>query len=172
MGIDPVTHKPISSTTDEHHHKKGQEEACVVAGEEQRSENMILQCTQSQEEEKGMSVSSSFDFMETDTFLQGSPGFCTDEVPMIQPHEIIVPSASTTSYSSTSLPSSCFSCTPSVKAEDIQFPCMEWPEPIYLCGMEDDFGQWDLISNDGDGKLAFDPPNQHQRTTWDQESWN
>ncbi|XP_038984905.1 transcription factor MYB20-like [Phoenix dactylifera] len=172
MGIDPITHKPISST-DEHHLQEGQQQQVgVVAGEDGRSENIILQCPQRQEEEKSVSVSSSFDFVETDIFLQKSPGFCTDEVPMIQPHEITVPCASTASYSSTSLPSSCFSSSPSLKAEEIQFPCMEWPEPIYLCEM-DDFSQWDLISNVGDGKLAFDHLNQHQRTaSWNQESSN
>ncbi|XP_010916181.1 transcription factor MYB20 [Elaeis guineensis] len=175
MGIDPITHRPISST-DEHHHQTGQqqqqEQVGVVAGEDKRSENIILQCSQSQEEEKSVSVSSSFDFIETDTFLQKSPGFCTDEVPMIQPHEIIVPCASTASYSSTSLPSSCLSSSPSVKAEEIQFPCMEWPDPMYFYGM-DDFSQWDPIPNNGDGELAFDPLNQlYQRTAGDQESWN
>ncbi|KAG1330556.1 transcription factor MYB20 [Cocos nucifera] len=151
MGIDPITHKPISST-DEHHRKeeRQQEQPDVAADEHGRSENVGLQCLQGQEEEK--SVTSSFDVIETDTLLQKSPDFCTDEVPMIQPHEIILPCASATSFS-TSIPSSGYLSGSSVKAEEIQFPCMEmeWPETTYLCGMDEYFSQWDLISSDGDG---------------------
>lgn len=169
MGIDPITHKPISST-DEHQKQEEhqQEEPDVVADEHGRSENISLQCLQGQEEEK--SVASSFDFMETGALLRKSPDFCTDEVPMIQPHEIMLPCASTTSFSPTSRPSSGYSPGSSLKAEDTQlFPCMDWPETTYFCGMND-FGQWDLISMDGDGTLGLDPLNQHQRINWDRES--
>ncbi|XP_008802445.1 transcription factor MYB20-like [Phoenix dactylifera] len=173
MGIDPISHKPISST-DEHHQKEEQqqEQPGAAAGEDGRSESISLQCPQGQEEEK--SITSSFDFIETDhPFLQDSPSFCTDEVPMIQPHEIILSGASTTiSFPSTCTPSSGYSSSSSLKAEEIQFPCMERPELTYLCGM-DDFSQiWDSICSDGDGTLALDPLNHYQRKAWDRESWN
>lgn len=96
--------------------------------------------------------------------------FCTDEVPMIQPHEIMVPSASTSSSSTATASSN--SNSNSNSSEEIQLPCMEWQESMYLWGLDDIMG-WD-------SSLCSDDPfssAQYQRTTtasagaFDQESW-
>ncbi|XP_072991713.1 MYB-like transcription factor ODO1 [Typha latifolia] len=138
MGIDPLTHSPITPPD----HLPNQQE-------EQQQQQQPL---------------GSLDD-EADALLSRSPGFCTDEVPMIQPDEIILPCASSASISSSSSgsSSSCSSSNSSVQADDILFPCMEWPESMYIMGMDEMMG-WDFCSGDGDARL-------NQRTGLDQESW-
>ncbi|XP_008803910.2 transcription factor MYB20-like [Phoenix dactylifera] len=168
MGIDPLTHKPIASTVDQ----QQQEGDASVHGND-KNEQLCVQCPSkmTQEEAEERSITRSSDPVETDAFLSKSPGFCTDEVPMIEPHEIIVPCASSTpSISSVSISSSCSSSSSDAKADEIQLPCMDWPESLFLWGL-DDFMGLDFLNDDGDGKLGLDPPSQYQRTAFDQESW-
>ncbi|XP_072953628.1 transcription factor MYB20-like [Typha angustifolia] len=142
MGIDPLTHRPIASSR--------------VEEEEE----------QAKLHEEIMSITHETD----EIFNASSPGFCTDEVPMIQPHEIIVPSASA---SVTSSSSSASSVSPSCSSSNSSL--MEWPESMYLLGLDDIMG-WDLSSGDGDGdgdggEPKFDPFNQYQRSNFEQEAW-
>lgn len=167
MGIDPLTHKPISSTVNQQQHGDASDYGNA------KNEQLCAQCPPkvAQEETEEKSITSLSDPVESDAFLSKSPGFCTDEVPMIEPHEIMVPCASSTlSISSASISSSCSSSSSDAKAEEIQLPCMEWPESLYLWGV-DDFMGLDFLNDDGDEKLGLDPSSQYQRTALDQESW-
>nr|BBD06026.1 R2R3-MYB transcription factor ODORANT1 [Lilium hybrid division VII] len=96
-----------------------------------------------------------------DQFLNKSPAFCTDEVPMILPDEIIVAYDEASSSSSSSTSS---------KPEEIKVPCIEWMESMYFWGLDDLIGL-ELPTEDGDPKLASDAYIQYQRETMDQESW-
>ncbi|ONK61311.1 uncharacterized protein A4U43_C08F28400 [Asparagus officinalis] len=112
MGIDPLTHNPISSN----------------------SAKTQAEVKQEQEEEQSK-----------------SRAFCIDDVPMILPHEILVPNHSTSSPSISSTSSSS-SSDPLLKV-----PTMEWQESMTLWGLDDLMG-WDstFCCDDVDGKLAFD----------------
>ncbi|KAG1358754.1 putative Transcription factor MYB20 [Cocos nucifera] len=168
MGIDPLTHKPIAETVDQQ-----QQQGHASVNGNDKNDQLCKQCPPkvAEEEAEEKSITSSSDPAEADAFLSKSPGFCTDEVPMIEPHEIIVPCASSTlSISSASISSSCSSSSSDAKPEEIQLPCMEWPESLYLWGL-DDFMGLDFLNDDEDGKLGLDPFNQYQRSALDQESW-
>ncbi|KAK8943843.1 Protein ODORANT1 [Platanthera guangdongensis] len=112
-------------------------------------------------------------FAEADpAFYSNSPGFCTDEVPLVEPHEILVPCAAAPAApcSSSSSTSSVSSSNSLVKAEEIQLPSMEFPDSLYFWGA-DDFIGWDSISTQGEGKI--DPFNQRSSASavLDQEPW-
>ncbi|KAJ0974923.1 hypothetical protein J5N97_016888 [Dioscorea zingiberensis] len=151
MGIDPLTHRPLPPSDQEqedHKLKKKKKMECPQAV------NMVTQ-----EEQDGNSSSE----------------FCTDEVPMIQPHEILVPCVSSSSTTTTTSSSRCSSSS-SVKAEEItdQAPCMEWLEPMHFWGV-DEFSGWDLIS-DANGVWSSSPDDDlllqcPRSTAFDQESW-
>nr|CAD1826716.1 unnamed protein product [Ananas comosus var. bracteatus] len=185
MGIDPLTHKPLAPSDDLPKQQQQQLEAAPLAVVDEHNEKLFSECPPKEdpeeEEEEAQEKQSNpypttFDPMEADEFLSRSPGFCTDEVPMIQPHEIIVPSSSSSSASSSTSSSASSSCSSyssssaSVKAEEPLFPFMEWPESMYLMGLDDIMG-WDLCVDGGDGRLSFDPFNQYQRSAFDQEAW-
>ncbi|KAH0450734.1 hypothetical protein IEQ34_021426 [Dendrobium chrysotoxum] len=148
MGIDPLTHKPLPSEEQLSHQSQHHQAPSAYSD---LSTAVILHCP-----------------------LDGPEAFCTDEVPLMEPHEIIVPctpsatpcSSSSRSSSSktkrTTWSSSSSYSNSSVKAEEIQIPSMEWPESVYLWGT-DDFMGWDFISHDGEGKLSStDLFNQNQ----------
>lgn len=143
MGIDPLTHKPISSAADQH--KKDQKYEQIKENETKK--------------ENDQSMATSFDSMEA-----AFNSFCTDEVPLMDPSEILVPSSSSTSTSSTSSSSSASSTI----LEDLQLPSFEWLSD-YNNGMsfwaDFDFCSWDsLIYDDGDRRLIHDPVlNQYPR---------
>ncbi|GMI73427.1 myb domain protein 43 [Hibiscus trionum] len=147
MGIDPLTHKPLSTAEEQQEQKKQVSKSTV---------------TEAKEEDK----STLFDPMEMNN--TNIDGFCTDEVPLIEPHEILLPAAPSTSSSSSSSSSS---CTNSSKfLEDLHyFPAdFAWPSDYTTTDTDsnnlslwdiDDFSSWDLlINNDGDSdrKLHFD----------------
>ncbi|XP_064973091.1 transcription factor MYB20-like [Musa acuminata AAA Group] len=147
MGIDPMTHKPIPSA-DELPHQQQQHVGTLV-DENKSSDELGLQhssTTAEMEAEEDSIMTSRFTPTETEAFLCKSPGFCTDEVPMMEPHEMIVPYAvAASSASCAALPSSsCSSVDSSFEPENLQLPFVEWPESIWLWGA-DDFGGWDSI---------------------------
>ncbi|XP_072979452.1 myb-related protein 308-like [Typha angustifolia] len=162
MGIDPLTHMPIHASTE-------MQQVGSLALGDGKDEKLCSQCSPKegvQEEAEEKRMGSILDPLETQWFS-------TDEVPMTQPHEIILPSASTSSSSSTS--SSCSSSSSSsskvsVKDDEMLLPYMEWPESMYLMGLDDTM-EWDFCCYDGDGKLSFDSSNQDQKTAFDQEAW-
>ncbi|XP_068658316.1 transcription factor MYB20-like [Aristolochia californica] len=190
MGIDPLTHKPLSPSTDQIEQKQRQDDqhnlplpappspivtapAASAQSDENQATNKFSSESQNSEltatEEEKSITSSGMDMAETDALLSTSPFFCTDEVPMIQPEEILVQSASVSSSSSTSV-----SSNSSVKPEEFSFSSMDWPEAcsMYLWEM-DDFSSWDLMCEDGDRKLPIDPQSQAQypRSSFEQDSW-
>ncbi|RWV88384.1 hypothetical protein GW17_00049524 [Ensete ventricosum] len=112
MVIDPFLHKPLIPSA-----------SGVPRQEKQQAGALAERAAEGEVEEYIPSTAS-------DAFLSKSPGFCTDEVPMIQPHEILASSSISTS-------STCSSSTSSSKAAEIQVPCMEWPESTYLWGLYD-----------------------------------
>nr|QDL88473.1 transcription factor MYB20-like isoform X3 [Cymbidium ensifolium] len=143
MGIDPLTHKPLPSEDQLSH----QTQHCEIPS----------------------AVSDLSTAVPLHRPLDSLEAFCTDDVPLMEPHEIILPfTPSTTPCSSSSTTertawpsSSSSSSSSSVKAEEI-LPSMEWSESIYLWGMNDFMG-WDFISHEGDGKLSStDLFNQNQ----------
>ncbi|KAJ7960085.1 Myb-related transcription factor [Quillaja saponaria] len=175
LGIDPLTHKPIPTTTDEAQPQQEQEQE----QQQQQSENEQIKehettyetstnVNEAKDEDK--SLTNSFDLMEVIS------EFCTDEVPIIEPHEVLlpcVPSSSTCSSSSSSSNSCNF-------LEDLQLPDFDWS-----CNYDNnnssnnssnssssmdlwhgDFSSWDLLINeeDFDKKKIFDTP-------LNQESW-
>ncbi|KAJ6827007.1 protein ODORANT1-like [Iris pallida] len=159
MGIDPLTHKPIppGSSSSSSDHERTEEAAGgptpdAAAAEKNTSTTDTTTTT-----------------TDTAAIAETVAGpFCTDEVPMIQPHEMVVPCAADAPAPSSSSSSS--SSGSSARAEEIQLPCMEWQESMYLWGLDDlSMNGWEsFCCEDGDGKLAFDPFTQYQR---DQESW-
>ncbi|KAG0485567.1 hypothetical protein HPP92_009646 [Vanilla planifolia] len=72
--------------------------------------------------------------------------FCTDEVPMMEPHEIVIPCCPSATWSSSSSSSSSDS---TVKVEEFQLSSMEWGEQMLFWDADDFGGGWEF---DG-GKL-------------------
>ncbi|XP_015695609.2 transcription factor MYB20 [Oryza brachyantha] len=115
MGIDPLTHKPLPAPPPPHESlekKKKKEEENTAAG-----------VVEQQDDDDGSLAQ-----------LRESPGFCTDEVPMIHPDEIMVPLCTadgvstptpTTSSSSSSSSSTTTSCDEDVPLHP---PILEWPD--------------------------------------------
>ncbi|XP_042406389.1 transcription factor MYB20-like [Zingiber officinale] len=110
MGIDPVTHKPLPSVPpDEPPQQQQQAADAIDRGDSQKLDDEI-ETTTSQE--------SLMRDMESllETASATSPAhFCTDEVPLLQPHEFVAPSS------------------------EFQIPCTEWQDSAYLCGNDLDF---------------------------------
>lgn len=162
MGIDPQTHKPISPPSDNTH-----------SSEKDKNHRKSPQKQSSPPppppEEPGKEAVA----VETDMMDLISDEFCTEEVPLIEPHEILVPCASSssttsTSYSSSSSSYSSFSSSNSESAANLlqdlvnEFPEFEWPN---ICEngniieelWEDDFGAWDFGVNNYEGGSGNDP---------------
>ncbi|KAK1278678.1 Protein ODORANT1 [Acorus gramineus] len=165
MGIDPQTHKPIIPPTHEDpQNQLSQAQTTEKIEKDQKMEDSSKETLVVELEEELEKSSTSVD---ADELLKNSPGFCTDEVPLIQPHEILVscPSSSSSS-SSINSGSSCTSALDcSGGAEEYLLPCMDWPESMYFWGGQDDFNGWDLFPDSGVG-------DQYQRhISLDHDSW-
>lgn len=136
MGIDPLTHKPILPAADE------EQQGGSTADSKKPSSTSESSAKISEEQVEEKNVTS-------------SPGFCTDEVPMILPHEMAVPCSF----------SSC--CSSYSGSSEMQLPCTEWSESVCLWGLDDWNGAWDSV----DEKFGIDSFVQCQRTSLDQECW-
>ncbi|KAH1108358.1 hypothetical protein J1N35_012126 [Gossypium stocksii] len=144
MGIDPLTHKPLSSTTTEPQQSqiknqvsKGGLKSQVVDKSPKEPETS-LQSTISEEKSMGSPL---FDPMEMMMMMDNVDGFCTDEVPLIEPHEIWVPAA----------PSTSSSCDSSKFLEELQLPDFEWPS---------------------DCNTSSDDNNNNKMSLWDDDDFN
>ncbi|EEF30470.1 DNA binding protein, putative [Ricinus communis] len=221
MGIDPLTHKPLPTTETPSSptsppplpsQEQKQEQEVV---QEQQQNMQSLTCSNSntmaeleQNKETETSIQSTVteeakvdheDKSTFDTMEIMINGFCIDEVPLIEPHEMLVhcaaPSSSSTTATATASTSSSSSSSSSTSSschdpsnnnnnnnnnlfEEWHFSDFEWPNnDIDLWG--DELSScWDLLMNDAaaddtDRKLqAVDPPlNQCQRMDFDQDSW-
>ncbi|KAJ8471866.1 hypothetical protein OPV22_026209 [Ensete ventricosum] len=115
IGVDPLAHLPIiipSATEQTDHHPRQPK---------QQRRHVDAWSNGDQKAEEGTSNS--------------CPEFCTDEVPIVQPHEILIPCGSSSSSSSSS---SCSSAGSSANAGPIEPPpSMELPESTYLWGVDD-----------------------------------
>ncbi|MQL82140.1 hypothetical protein Taro_014613 [Colocasia esculenta] len=180
MGIDPLTHKPLNPT-EEDQKQQLQHAAPVDPPADQAGTGSVLvkdadpQKPMKADAEEEKSCTSPFIPMDANDFVSAdSPAFCTDEVPMVQPDEIIVPCASASISPSCSSSSS--SSNSSVKPDDHQLPWIDWPESMSLWGSLEDTRGWDLFSCDidGDGRLAMDPFSNYQRAaaSLEQDYWN
>ncbi|URD73868.1 Myb-like DNA-binding domain [Musa troglodytarum] len=148
MGVDPLTHKPIVTSSECHDQVLPLQQTVDVA-------EGYWEVEEEEEEEKTMMTSSTEYVTEIDASLQTSPGFCIEEVPMIQPHEIVIPEASTDDTSSSS------SSGRSLKTDELRLSAMEWPESMYFFPM-DDYGGWGFSS---------DHMLEHQTATTDYDPW-
>ncbi|KAM0952745.1 putative transcription factor MYB-HB-like family [Dioscorea sansibarensis] len=171
MGIDPMTHKPISNNiisssthdhdqvTQEQAHEHEQQASSAPEANVQISKEKCSQCSKPIIEDNDTNYNEDT----SDEQLCDQSASClfsTDDVPMIEAHEIVVnPNASscTPSYSS----SSCSSSSREI-VEENQFQDLDWPETMTFWGLDDFTG---LDFNCGD------PFNLIQRTVLDQESW-
>ncbi|XXG40908.1 hypothetical protein AAC387_Pa01g1504 [Persea americana] len=139
MGIDPVTHKPLSPSTDLQLEQQQQLSSSTVEfsdADENKENRTSTESPISDGLEQEKSITSELNAIEADALLSKSPAFCTDEVPLIQTHEILSPCAS-----SSPAPSSSNS---SLNPDEFRFSSMEWPEILSL-GELDDFIRWDSI---------------------------
>ncbi|KQJ98346.1 transcription factor MYB20 [Brachypodium distachyon] len=119
LGIDPLTHKPLPVPDQKLPEQEKKTESTETGtdlqrdGDDQEEEELVL--------------------------LKKSPGFCTDDVPMLHPDEIVVPLSPpppTSSYcSSSSASTSCDDGTTLFPIMD-----MDWPDSGTMClmGLEDD----------------------------------
>ncbi|XP_020083154.1 protein ODORANT1-like [Ananas comosus] len=166
MGIDPVTHEPISSPPPDHephHDQLVHDQLQGPPPEEPNGETL----------EKSTTTNTTTNHEGTDPPLNtNSPAFNTDEVPMIQPHEIIAPSAphaaaasssssSSSSCSNSSSSSSSFSSVLFASFDEMVVPSMEWAEPVLFLGLDDVLG-WEFSCGDG---------GEDSRAVFDQEVW-
>jgi len=159
MGIDPLTHKPLPPPPQQQEHQPvpppagGSPEAQPSPPPER-----------SPPEEKAVpamaTAGSSSEDGDSELLLSKSPGFCTDEVPMMHPDEIMVPqppplpasacapaaatvSTPTTSYSTSTSASSSWSCSLSRDVESpFAFMDMELPEFVLQMGLDDVDAGW------------------------------
>ncbi|KAI4299602.1 hypothetical protein L6164_033045 [Bauhinia variegata] len=208
MGIDPVTHKPLPPSPTEqpqtpqkqqqqqHHQNQVQEEQPLAVNPNFETENNQNKEAAAEKSESSYDQSSTITESKEEDIIMTPPfdtmevinnGFCTDEVPIIEPHEILMPCAS--AYSSASSSSSS-SPSSSNFLQDLQLPDFVWScdysdSNIIESNMnngsvglwDDDFlSSLDLLLNedvgDGDRKQVLDAQLNHcPRMVMDQTSW-
>ncbi|THU66214.1 hypothetical protein C4D60_Mb05t11780 [Musa balbisiana] len=142
MGIDPLTHNPISRSTEElhRHQQKEQQRRCMDVscdGNEQAELDYSMGSSKTAEEEAKEKSTASPRDPEADESLSNCPEFCTDEVPMLQPHEILIPCDS----------SACSSSCSSASSSSSSYPRMELPESMHLWAWDDLTG-WGSIDQE------------------------
>lgn len=192
MGIDPLTHKPLTTTDQQQPQKPQMEIQQEVQKQPQPQECLVTEIldTDHQNKEPETSPQSSitegnkleeerkFETMDMDNIMNNNSSFCTDDVPLIEPHEIIVPNCVPSTSSSSCSSNYSLSDHSSNFLEEWQLPAdFEWPN-INIGLWDDDFSSWDLLINDDvDRKAAtFVDPNssltQCPRMVFDhQDSW-
>ncbi|KAM5558225.1 transcription factor MYB20 [Rosa sericea] len=164
MGIDPLTHKPLPNGNEIEN--QSQQKQHIQNDQEQQQQEEEQSCTATDDtfeidqinEEAKVEDKVEFVTMDHDDH-ELLNGFCIDEVPLIEPHEIhlvpnCAPSSSTSSSSSCSNSSSNF-------LEDLQYlPDFEWPNCDYSSSNNNN-----IINNDTMGLWDDD------FSSWGQESW-
>ncbi|KAL5221462.1 hypothetical protein ABZP36_026175 [Zizania latifolia] len=135
MGIDPLTHKPLPAVPPPPQH----EQHLSPAGESPEAQLPALPEQRHPGGKNTVAMAEKPD--EESLLLRKSPAFCTNEVPMLHPDEIMVPpcdppappqtctaaSTPTTSYSTVSTTSSSASTSCD---EDTLLPILEWPDDV------------------------------------------
>ncbi|PSS36647.1 hypothetical protein CEY00_Acc01165 [Actinidia chinensis var. chinensis] len=182
MGIDPLTHKPLPNTTTHDSQEPPQEPPKEVG--KNKDIDAFQSPTMEVQEEDTSPMNGPFD----DSIVEVFNGFCTDEVPLIEPHEInLVPNCSVPS-STSSCSSSSSSCgggggggddvCNNIVFEDLQFPNFDlFTNMGFWDDIGDDFisSSLNLLINGGDRNASVEPhppaPTQFPRMVLDQESW-
>ncbi|KAH7851912.1 hypothetical protein Vadar_018250 [Vaccinium darrowii] len=175
MGIDPLTHKPLPSTPTENQPQQDQQKLAA-----ETLVHQPLTTNDAKKENKSMEKGSIECPMELVT-----NGFCTDEVPLIEPHEInLVPNSCvpSSSSSSTTVTTSSSSSISSVSInggnsnnllQDLEIlPNFDWQFDLGFWDDDDGFSSnLDLLINgDSDGNvIATDTP--LSMVGFDQDSW-
>ncbi|RDX78071.1 Protein ODORANT1 [Mucuna pruriens] len=184
MGIDPVTHKPLPNATEQ---TQNQQQLHQPVEEQQNQQPLQVDLDPKVDPNKEPETSLESSTLNEDKIVM-SPfdtmepmnGFCTDEVPIIEPDEILMPCAPSSSSTSTS------SSNSTNFLEDLQLPDFEWScnyndnndhNTTTMTLWDDDFisnlNNW-LINedDDSDGNQVFDAPLTHfSRMLMDSESW-
>ncbi|CAJ1970853.1 unnamed protein product [Sphenostylis stenocarpa] len=204
MGIDPITHKPLPNAIEQTQNQPKQQQLHQPPEEEQNQQPLQVDfdtevdpnkepeislesstITEAKEKDQ-MIVTPQFDTMELNPLVNG---FCTDEVPIIEPDEILMPCAPSSSPTSTS------SSNSTNFLEDLQLPDFEWSCNYSDCSLtinnnnheDKNNNSWgdddddDLIrklnwlineDDDCDGTQVFDGPlTQFSEMIADSESW-
>ncbi|KAL2317276.1 hypothetical protein Fmac_031152 [Flemingia macrophylla] len=197
MGIDPVTHKPLLNATEHSQNQPNQQQ--LQQPEEEQQQNLQVDFDPNVDPETSLESSNISEGKDEDQVIITPPfdsveivnGFCTDEVPIIEPDEILMPCATSSSSTSTS------SSNSTNFLEDLLLPDFEWSCNYNDNGIinndknedmnnndnnntalwDDDFIRslnW-LINedDDSDGNQAFDDASltQFSRMAMDSESW-
>ncbi|OIW04449.1 hypothetical protein TanjilG_32641 [Lupinus angustifolius] len=193
MGIDPITHKPLSNNANHQTQDQTKQQLNQPLEEEQENQQVSVdfdpifepEFNQNKELKKQETSIGSSKINEAkvedniirplfDTMDDVMNGFCTDEVPIIEPHEILVPCIPSSSSTSTS------SSNSTNFLEELQLPDFEWScnynsvnNNMELWDDDDDFIiSLNFLINGGDKKQVFDAPhNQYPKMAMDSESW-
>ncbi|XP_022844265.1 transcription factor MYB20-like [Olea europaea var. sylvestris] len=168
MGIDPLTHQPLPTNTTENEPPKpqaAQPEVAVQNKEEEEEEVVVvdndtpLQSTitdQAKDRDKNIPTSP-FDSMDVNN------DFCIDEIPVIEPHEILIPcensSPSSSSSSAAASSSSGGGGFSSTLLEDLDFPTtFDYNEIMNSISDDDLISSLDLYNNcDSNSNLMVEP---------------
>ncbi|KAM7266795.1 hypothetical protein ACFE04_008961 [Oxalis oulophora] len=129
MGIDPLTHKPLSIS-----------EQKSISELDKKDSGMALLSTTEESKQEDKCITMDHD----------SNGFCTDDVPLIEPNEIL------TSSSSSSSPD-IYNMSSNNILEELQFQEFDWPDNIINDLWCDVFmiNDWDLLLKDEGGGDEF-----------------
>ncbi|KAE9596138.1 hypothetical protein Lal_00031039 [Lupinus albus] len=205
MGIDPVTHKPLSNIATHQTQDQSKQQLYQSLEKEQENQQPVSvdfdpifehKFNQNKELKKQETSIGSSNITEAevedniitslfDTMDDVMNGFCTDEVPIIEPHEILVPCVPSSSSTSTS------SSNSTNFLEKLQLPDFEWSCNYNSVNNNNDANNndnmelWDddddfiislnfLINGDdgGDKKQVFDAPHsQCSKMAMESESW-
>jgi len=204
MGIDPITHKPLalSNATDQTQNLPKQQLHQPLEKEQENQQPLTIDIDnkiESKIEEHNKEVEKPKTSFESPTIIEIKEkdeititplfdtveimdGFCIDEVPMIEPNEIIVSNSSSSTSSSYSSNSTNF-------LEDLHLLDFEWPsnnnnkeecKNNNMAFWDDDFiSSLNLFLNDddndvnnGERKQELDAPHSnYSRMAMDSESW-
>ncbi|KAI3462169.1 hypothetical protein Pfo_018832 [Paulownia fortunei] len=183
MGIDPLTHKPLPPPTTD---QPSQEPPLETAADQNKMEEVMMispaaeppslesTISESDKDDKDKIITScAFDSIEL-----VNNDFCIDEIPVIEPHEILLSCDENSSTPSSSSTSSSSSYSSTNMLEELQFsPNFD----DYYSGIMinniwyDDFSGLDLlIDHDSwDNATVAEPPMvQYPIMVTDEESWN
>ncbi|CAA2974304.1 MYB-related transcription factor [Olea europaea subsp. europaea] len=167
MGIDPLTHQPLPTNTTENEPPKPQAAQPEVAVQNKEEEEEVvvvdndtpLQSTitdQAKDRDKNIPTSP-FDSMDVNN------DFCIDEIPVIEPHEILIPcensSPSSSSSSAAASSSSGGGGFSSTLLEDLDFPTtFDYNEIMNSISDDDLISSLDLYNNcDSNSNLMVEP---------------
>ncbi|KAK2990742.1 hypothetical protein RJ640_003810 [Escallonia rubra] len=186
MGIDPLTHKPLPLPPADHP-QPPEENGEPTNNHQPEPEHSSISCGISEILDQNVKES------ELETSMQSSlfepmevinNEFCTDEVPLVEPHEILVPCAPPTTSSSSSSSSCSYGAGGSTGIhEQLQFlPTFDWqPCDLIANNMDfwddDDFNSLSFLINDhhddsGSRNATVETPlTQYSRTILDEECW-